>query len=216
MVVQHASRRGTRAHSRRPCATRYRFLVAAADQERRAAADAAVAAAWLRGDEDALKQAWDQFGTLVFTFCVKSLGDRERAADCTQEAFVGAWRSRASFDGSRGSLAGWLIGIARFKVLDAHRSASRVPVPTADEQLEFNQPTEEPHEEELSNQLLVAHALETLSPRARAVVELAFYADMTQTDIAQKLDLPLGTVKSDIRRALLRLREHLEIGADDV
>jgi RNA polymerase sigma-70 factor (ECF subfamily) len=197
-------------HRRRAHATKYGERVAVGDDETRAAGDAAATEAWCRGDDDALQIAWTQFGTLIYTYCARALGDRDLAADCTQEAFLGAWRSRHAYDPARGSLAGWLIGIARFKVLDVHRAAPRVPVPVSDDQLGAEQPVEDPGGDVLSDRLLVAHALETLSPRARSVVELAFYSDLTQTQIAEKLALPLGTVKSDMRRALQRLRSHLE------
>jgi len=192
---------------------RYRDVVSADEQDDRASTDAAVALAWRSGDSSALRLAWDQFGTLVFTYCARALRDREVAADCTQEVFLSAWRSRDRFDASRGSLAGWLMGIARFKVLDAHRAAPRVPSPTAD--LAEQRPadaTDSAHPDQLADQLLVAHALDELAPRARQVVELAFYSDLTQTEIAERLGLPLGTVKSDMRRALQRLRSHLEGG----
>lgn len=188
----------------------YRVAVIA-EEEGRAAADAAAEAAWVRGDADALQRSYQQFGTLVFTYCVRKLGDRDRAADCTQEVFVGAWRSRDRFDADKGSLAGWLIGIARFKVVDAQRATGRTPTPVEDppEDAEVAAPADE-----LGDQLLVQHALDSLSPRARQVVELAFYSDLTQTQIAERLSLPLGTVKSDMRRALVRLRAELEGGED--
>ena len=72
----------------------YRGPVGAVDDDACAQADAAVAKAWATGDPAALRLAWDQFGSLVFTYCVRALGDRELAADCTQETFLGAWRSR--------------------------------------------------------------------------------------------------------------------------
>jgi RNA polymerase sigma-70 factor (ECF subfamily) len=184
--------------------------VAVGDDETRDAADRAVEVAWCRGDEAALQLAWEQFGTLIFTYCSRSIRDRELAADCTQETFLSAWRSRTTFDPQRGTLAGWLIGIARFKVLDAHRAAPKVPIPVSDEHLGAEPAVDDPGPDVLSDRMLVAHALETLSPRARSVVELAFYSDLTQTQIAERLALPLGTVKSDMRRALQRLRAHLE------
>jgi RNA polymerase sigma factor (sigma-70 family) len=188
----------------------YRVAVTA-EEEGRAAADAAVQEAWVAGDPDALHRGYQQFGTLVFTYCARALGDRERAADCTQETFVGAWRSRQRFDPTKGTLAGWLLGIARYKVVDAQRATGRTPMPV-------EEPPEVPEPiaaaDELGDQLLMAHALDSLSPRARQVVELAFYSDLTQTQIAERLSLPLGTVKSDMRRALLRLRAELEGGED--
>jgi len=68
----------------------------------------------------------------------------------------------------------------------------------------------------VADRLLVAHALDQLPERARRVVELAFYSELSQSEIAERLDLPLGTVKSDMRRALLRLRGHLEGGEPGV
>lgn len=185
----------------------YRVAVLEPADDPRADADAAVTAAWIRGDADALKLAWDQFGAMVFTYCVRRLDDRDAAADCVQETFVGAWRSRERFDPAAGSLAGWLMGIARFKVLDAYRRAERVPTPLAEA-------PEEPlvaddAGDALGDRVLVTHALSVLPERARAVVELAFWSDMSQTEIAEHLDLPLGTVKSDMRRGLTRMREHL-------
>lgn len=184
--------------------------MAAGDDEARDAADEAATVAWISGDAAALQLAWQQFGTLIFTFCSRSIRDRDLAADCTQETFLSAWRSRHTFDPARGTLAGWLIGIARFKVLDVHRASPRVPIPVSDDHLGSEPSVEDPGADVLSDRMLVAHALEMLSPRARSVVELAFYSDLTQTQIAEKLALPLGTVKSDMRRALQRLRAHLE------
>jgi RNA polymerase sigma factor (sigma-70 family) len=214
MLVTTERKPLARRHVRRCRASGYRGAVAAPGDDERSAADAAVAAAWSRGDDAALHLAWKQFGTLVFTYCVRAVGDRERAADCTQETFVSAWRSRERYDAAKGTLAGWLMGIARYKVLDAHRATARTPVPVEDEQLETSTSAGGNDPDRLADRLLVAHALESLSPRARSVVELAFYSDLTQTEIAERLSVPLGTVKSDMRRALVRLRGQLE-GGDD-
>jgi RNA polymerase sigma-70 factor (ECF subfamily) len=185
--------------------------VATADDDgARAAADAAAEAAWIAGHDDALRLAWEQYGSLVFTYCARALSDRDAAGDCTQETFVSAWRFRDRFDPSKGTMAAWLVGIARYRVLDAYRASLRAPTPSvvADDPDRAGPDLAAP--DVLADRLLVAHALDTLAPRARRVVELAFYSDLTQTEIAAKLDLPLGTVKSDMRRALLRLRTHLE------
>lgn len=193
---------------------RYGDAVPADEIADRPPADVAVERAWFAGDDAALKAAWDQFGTLVFTYCVRALRDRDAAADCTQEAFVSAWRSRDRFDPSKGSLAAWLLGIARYRVLDVYRSSAKVPAPTDPEAM-----VDTPNGDDagtVADRLLVAHALDQLSGRARQVIELAFYSDLSQSEIADRLGLPLGTVKSDMRRALLRLRAHLEGGEHDV
>lgn len=190
---------------------RYRLSVVAADDE--ASAEDAATRAWVNGDEDALKKAYDACGALVFTFCRRALGDRERAADCTQETFVSAWRSRDRFDPDKGTLAAWLMGIARHRVLDAHRTQARVPTP-------MRTPSRDTPEgpwgrDDVVDRLLIAQGLASLSPTARAVVELAFYSDFTHGEIADRLGLPLGTVKSHVRRGLHRLRAYVEGGDDD-
>lgn len=181
------------------------------DRAGRDAADVSVTAGWAAGDETALHGAYDQFGALVFTFCLHALGDREAAADCTQETFVSAWRSRERFDPARGALAAWLVGIARYRVLDAYRARARAPVPRP-ELVGDVADAAVPADELLAERMLVAHALSTLEDRARQVVELAFYSDLTHTQIAERTGLPLGTVKSDLRRGLQRLRAHLQGG----
>jgi RNA polymerase sigma-70 factor (ECF subfamily) len=213
---QHRHRPTSRRFCRRAQGREYLDLVGAADDQARADADAAVEAAWVKADPAALRMAWDQFGPLVFTYCVRALGDRELAADCTQETFLGAWRSRDRFTGELGSLAGWIMGIARFKVMDAFRAAPRVPTPRAPVVDGEGEPeaaaANEADVDQLADRLLVARALEDLPARARQVIELAFYSDLTQTEIAERLGLPLGTVKSDMRRGLQRLRSHFEGG----
>ncbi|MEO6988661.1 MAG: sigma-70 family RNA polymerase sigma factor [Aquihabitans sp.] len=187
-------------------------MVTEIDDGARAAADAAVERAWMDGHETALQQAWTQFGALVFTYCSRAIADQEHAADAVQETFVSAWKSRDRFDSSKGTLAAWLTGIARYRVLDAYRAAPRIPTPGLDDQaVEQADPAPSP-QDALGDRLLVAHALETLNPRAREVIELAFYSELSQSEIADRLKLPLGTVKSDMRRALKRLRTHLEGG----
>lgn len=199
-----------------PLRWRYRVVVVAEGEG--ASADDAATESWVRGDDDALRLAYDAFGTLVFTYCVRSLGDRDRAADCTQEVFVSAWRSRTRFDPAKGALAGWLLGIAKFRIVDAQRSTARAPMPVPDEDLvpgAARSAAVDPEADALAEKLLLARAMESLPERARQVVELAFYSDLTQQEIAERLDVPLGTVKSDVRRALLRLRGVLEGGVDD-
>lgn len=175
----------------------------------RDAADAAVASRWLAGDDEALRLAYEQFGALVHTYCVRSLSDRSAAADCVQETFLSAWRSRERFDPERGAFGAWLLGIARYRVLDAYRKIARTPVPAEDALLEIVGEHHDPDEDQLADQLLIARALDVLKPRVRGVVELAFFSDLTHMEIATRLDMPLGTVKSDLRRGLDVLRYEL-------
>ena len=205
-----------RRHQRRSPRHRRGYLehVAGRDESDRDD-DERLTVAWLAGDDTALRQAWDRFGTLVFTYCARSLSDRDVATECMQDTFVSAWKSRAMFDPERGALAGWLLGIARYRVLDAYRAAPRVPLPASAETFDRSDTTSDDENDRLADRLLVDDALDSLSPRARRVVELAFYSDLSQTEISRALDLPLGTVKSDMRRALQRLRTHLGGGEPD-
>jgi len=171
-----------------------------------------VVAAFVEGGDGALRLVYDRYGSLVYSYCRAAIGP-DLAADATQEVFVSAWRSRERFDRERGTLAGWLVGIARFKVIDQMRARARRPVPSDDEPVDH--PASAPEIEGLADRLLVDAALEQLPERARTVMALAFFGDLTHAEIAEETGIPLGTVKSDIRRSLLRLRAELE-GLDAV
>ncbi len=188
----------------------YRGAVPSESTER-AGAHGPATAAWAAGADDALRLAYDEFGTLVFTYCSRKLADRGAAADCAQETFLSAWRTRDRFDPARGTLAGWLLGIARYRVLDAYRAGARTPVPSELEGHHAELPSAQgaSSEDQLADRLLIAHALEHLHPRVRRIVELAFYSDLTHVEIAEHTGIPLGTVKSDLRRGLARLRTEL-------
>jgi RNA polymerase sigma factor (sigma-70 family) len=175
--------------------------------------DDEVARGLVAGDESALRAAYDLHGSLVFSFCRRSLSP-ERAADATQEVFLAAWRSRERYRAEAGSLAGWLLGIARYKVIDVMRSDGRAPIPRdttgADEVADLDEGTLVATAE----RMLMAEAIATLPERAQEMVRLAFFEDLTHAQISERCSVPLGTVKSDIRRSLGRLRRYLE-GFDD-
>jgi RNA polymerase sigma-70 factor (ECF subfamily) len=165
------------------------------------------------GDESALKAAYDAHGQLVFSFCRRSLGP-ERAADATQDVFLAAWRSRERYRPEAGTLAGWLLGIARYKVIDVMRSDGRAPIPKDLSGADEVAGTAEEAVVAAAERMLMAEAIATLPERAQEMVRLAFFEDLTHAQISERCAVPLGTVKSDIRRSLGRLRRHLE-GFDD-
>lgn len=164
-----------------------------------------LARAFASGDDRALAEVYDRHGRLVHTLAARTVGV-DRAADVTQETFIAAWKSRGNFDPERGSLRAWLLGIARFKTIDATRAAVRAPLPSGDTGPE---PIEAADVDDLGEQLLVADALAELPERSRKLIELAFFGDLTHQQISDQQGIPLGTVKSDIRRGLQRLRRHL-------
>lgn len=162
--------------------------------------------AFVAGEETALRQAYDAYGSLVFTFCRRTVG-HDTAADVTQEVFVAAWSRRHQYDPGRGSLAGWLMGIARNKTIDALRASGR-----RERLLTQVDPTPEitpGSVDAMADRMLVADALAQLPERSRTVIELAFFDELTHPEIAERTSLPLGTVKSDIRRGLARMRRNL-------
>ncbi|MEZ5261057.1 MAG: RNA polymerase sigma factor [Acidimicrobiia bacterium] len=178
----------------------------AVDLERRFAA----------GDADVVRAVYEAHSALVYNLCRRVVGDAH-AADVSQEVWVAAWRSAARYRPESGSLAGWLVGIARFKAIDhLRRSARRAGVHDGGDAAERldrlvdDRSGELPAPERIAEKLLVADALRQLEARPRAVLELAFYSDLTHQEIAERTGVPLGTVKSDIRRGLERLRRHLE------
>lgn len=167
---------------------------------------AEIGARWEAGDPDALRLAFDAWGSAIYTYCSRRL-PRGEAADATQEVFVAAWRARAQFDPARGALAQWLFGIARNTCVTFHRRQARVPEPVA------APPTAGPAvagDDPLPDRLLLAGALRQLPARQRQVLVASFVEGWTNLEVAERLGLPLGTVKSDIRRGLLALRDRLE------
>lgn len=165
-----------------------------------------------RGDERALEELYRRWSPVIFTLALRLLGDRGDAEDVTQKAFVSAWTSRASYDPAKGRISTWLVTITRRRIADTLEARTRVR--TLQEQLQrFASPDGlTTPEVDLGDRLLLASEIDRLEPDARRVVRLAFYDDLTHDQISERLQMPLGTVKSHIRRSLTRLRNRLEVG----
>jgi len=167
------------------------------------------------GGSGALAEAYDAHGSLSFSFCRRRL-DAETARDVTQEVFVSAWRSHQRFDPSKGSLRGWLMAITKNRVVDAYRHKSRRPqtVMAFDDEPPPDSSQTEAEIGRIADRMVLAQAMTELPDRARKAVELSFYDQLTHEEIATRTGIPLGTVKSDIRRSLLKLRRNLEGTSD--
>lgn len=173
--------------------------------------DDSLAVAFASGDEYALATVYRRWSSLVYTLALRSLGDVGDAEDVTQKVFVAAWTNRTSFDSGRSKLQAWLVGIARFKIADAHAARSRRR-DTQERLIAATHPADLVTEPVDSlDRILVADEIARLEPDAQQVVRLAFFDDLSHVQVAERLGLPLGTVKSHIRRSLERMRARLEV-----
>jgi RNA polymerase sigma-70 factor (ECF subfamily) len=172
--------------------------------------DADLALRFSAGDERALADAYARWSGIVHSLARRSLGIDADAEDVTQQVFISAWRGRATFDPSKGQLGAWLIGITRRRIADALEARARVR--RIEQSWEASLGLDGPSDlVDVADRLMIADELERLEPVPRRVMALAFYGDMTHSEIADTTGIPLGTVKSHIRRSLGRLRTVLEV-----
>ncbi len=156
------------------------------------------------GEESALAEAYQRWSRLVYTVALRSVPSSADAEDVTQAVFISAWRSRENFDPDAGNVPAWLLAITRRRIADFHRKRR-------DEVSLDHAPEAAEHSPDVSAQVSVADEIDDLGEPARQIIRLAFFDDLTHQQIAEKLNMPLGTVKSHIRRSLQRMRTRLEV-----
>lgn len=170
--------------------------------------------AFVAGDERALAAAYREFAPLVHTLALRSLPDRSAADDVTQEVFIRVWRSRNTFNPKVARLPAWIVGITRNVINDTLSASSRETkkvIAAAGVRGPGEAGPEPEAAEVLADRLLLDGELDRLGEPQGSIMKLAFYEDLTHEQISRKLDLPLGTVKSHIRRSLSHLRNRLEV-----
>lgn len=190
------------------------------------------------GDEVALAALYDRHGGLVFTLALRVVGDRHLAEEVLQDTFLRCWDGARGYDPQRGQVAGWLMGVARNRAIDLLRSRQHQARLREQETLGgeggygergYSEPEAPPAAVAWPPQLAGSHgaagradatdalllrqvvrsAMDGLPEVQRQAIELSYYADMTQAEIARRLDTPLGTVKTRVRDGLERLRHLL-------
>ncbi len=164
------------------------------------------------GNQDAVARLYDQLAPRVFGLARRVLVDVAQAEEVTQEAFVQVWREASRFDGTRGSGLSWVLMITHRRAVDRVRAEvaqSRRDV--AYETLMSGREADSTVEQVLDREdaRTVHVALSTLSQSQREAIELAYLSGLTHREVAERLDVPLGTVKTRIRDGMARLREQM-------
>jgi RNA polymerase sigma-70 factor (ECF subfamily) len=157
------------------------------------------------GDEAAVKAVYDRFGGPVFALSMSILGEHGLAADATQQTFIKAWRAASTYDAER-SFSPWIYAIARRTAIDLYRKRSRLVVSDEVDLVSFP-----PGLETVWEVFEVRSALDRLPDEERQVVKLSHFEGLTHVEIAARLDIPVGTVKSRSHRAHKRLVEMLRL-----
>jgi RNA polymerase sigma-70 factor (ECF subfamily) len=165
--------------------------------------DGALLVAIGRGDRGAFEQLHARYARAFLGLALNRLGDRGRAEDASQEAFAAVWRSAATYRPDRGPGAPWLYTVARNAITSRWRERVELPLEPWDEPSPEAGPDR--RAEQAWRSFCVHRALQALPDEQRTLIELAYWGDLSQTEIAARLQLPLGTVKTRTRAALSRL-----------
>lgn len=181
----------------------------------RATDDAEVARRFCAGDEQTLAWAYERWAGQVHGMAVRAFGPGPDAEDVTQQTFVSAWTGRAGYTPAQGPLPAWLVGICRHRIADTwvRLARQRRSTGTAAAGARSRTAGAAPGgvDDAVADRVLLLGELDLLGQPQRGIIELAFFEDLTHAQIATRTGIPLGTVKSHIRRTLEHLRDRLEV-----
>lgn len=176
-------------------------------------ADRASLARIARGDQAAFAELYDRHARLVYSLALRILQDRADAEDIVQDVFAQVWAQAARYDAARGAVAAWMLMLTRSRAIDRLRAKRVRPeaAPAADTAESVVDLAAAPDLELLSAEQVtrLQRALQELPDAQRTALELAYYEGLTHVEVAARLAEPLGTVKTRIRQAVLKLREAL-------
>ena len=168
-----------------------------------------------QGDRRSFEELYDRFSGVLFSTAYRVLNNQEAAEDVLQDVFIQIWEKAPLYDPSRGKPMTWAITLTRNKAIDRLRSTQRRT--RLQDAMQRESETAEQFDDRSSfdsastgdTNKLVREAIQTLSKEQREAIELAFFSSLTQMEIAERLNEPLGTVKARIRRGMMRLRDLL-------
>jgi RNA polymerase sigma factor (sigma-70 family) len=165
-------------------------------------------------DARALAELYDRHASLLFALIVRILRDRGEAEDALQDVFLRIWQRADTYNPVFGTPVAWLVRIARNRAIDRLRRVNASPIaePVAAAEREIAAPSPAPDQAAMAGQqhMAIVGAMSLLQPDERTLIEHAFFEGYTQTELAAKFALPLGTVKTRIRRGMQTLREQLQ------
>lgn len=167
------------------------------------------------GDKSCLETLYQKYEKLLYSYAYKMTSNHERSEEVVQDVFLKLWQKKGAYDAGRGKLSTWLISVARNSAIDLSRRKKldtfeydeRDNLDAADDV--FNSSVEKAAEKH-ENQALISKAVDTLNDEQKRIVTLFYFKAYSQSQIANTLDLPLGTVKSRLRLALGHLRKNIE------
>ncbi|MDX6496522.1 MAG: hypothetical protein QOE17_2508 [Gaiellales bacterium] len=164
-----------------------------------------------RGDREAFSRLYDMYSGVAYSLAVRIVRDRDLAADVVQDAFVTVWNQAAKFEASRGQPSSWILTLTHHKAVDMVRREQRrraEPLDDGAELVDSAPPVEEKAWQGVAREQ-VRQAMQKLPDPHREVLELAYFAGFTQSELAERLSLPIGTVKSRTFAAMTSLRRLL-------
>ena len=161
------------------------------------------------GEANALEELFDRYSPLLYSMVLRIVRTPADAEDTVQEVWLQVWKRVATFDPRRGTVAAWLVMLARSRALDRYRSLASRRNAEGRVEAEVEASPDDASTSATQRQLSdrVTQALGQLAPQQRQVIEIAYFEGLSQTEIAARLNAPLGTVKSWTRQGLTKLRE---------
>ena len=171
----------------------------------------------LKGDQQAFSQLYDHSSTLLFTLAVKILGNHEEAAELLQDVYLEVWRKVSRYDVGRGTPVAWLVTLTKSRAIDrlrarasrGYRTTNSLEAATA---AQLADPGPSPLEMQADQELRIAvgAAVAGLPQAQQQAIELAYYEGLSHTEIAERMNQPLGTVKTRIKLGMSKLRDSLQ------